>query len=147
VPLLVVWGLAQLWSIRGDAIRLRRRGVVLTAVGSLAIIALAAVLAGPNALRMKATFGSLIGPPDLQSVQMLRDDAPAVIVNALRIGQTATDIPSARFRAKTVAESVRLLTNSVWALTIRPSPLTPSRGGLGSRMKTAQRLRLHMPWR
>jgi hypothetical protein len=107
-PLLVVWGLDQLRlavappspadSVPTGAAR-RRRGVLRTAGAAVAVLAVAAVITGPFVLRVTAEFGNPLGPPQLRdSIPMQRHDPASVLVNALRIGQTALDTPIAPLR-------------------------------------------------
>lgn len=110
-PLLVFWGIAQLrlgWATRsavtsdagdgpdpgGGPVRARGRAVWRTALGSVLIVLVAAVFAGPFLLRMTAEFGDPLGPPRLrESISMQRHDPGSILINALRIGQTALDTP------------------------------------------------------
>jgi hypothetical protein len=96
-PLLVLWGVMQ--------IRLGGwRGVARTAAGGLGVLAIAALLAGPFLARNYATFGDALGPPRLtESVPMQRHDPAAVLVNGLRIAQTALDTPLPQLRVASSA--------------------------------------------
>jgi hypothetical protein len=64
-------------------------------VRDVAVVAVVAVaIAGPYVYRLDATFGNPLGPPYLRDlVSMQRHDPASIIVNALRIGQTALDTP------------------------------------------------------
>ncbi|MEV6966214.1 DUF2142 domain-containing protein [Hamadaea sp. NPDC051192] len=88
-PMLVLWGLAQL--------RLGRvRGIGRVAGTSVAVLAVAAVLCAPFYHRNYQEFGSPLGSSRLtDSVPMQRHDPAAILVNGLRIGQTALDTPLA----------------------------------------------------
>jgi 4-amino-4-deoxy-L-arabinose transferase-like glycosyltransferase len=89
-PLLLLWGLAQLRLARPASARRIGRVVL----GSAGVLAVAFMLVGPFLLRAYAQFGDPLGPPRLQeSISMQRHDPSAVLVNALRIGQTALDTP------------------------------------------------------
>ncbi|HZE42102.1 MAG TPA: hypothetical protein VE172_25175 [Stackebrandtia sp.] len=92
-PILVLWGLAQLrLALRRHDKRLRR--VLTLAVSTLAILALAAVVVAPYLMRMQSQFGNPLGPPRLRaSIPMQTHDPASVLVNTLRIGQTAFDTP------------------------------------------------------
>ena len=116
-PLLVFWGIAQLrlgWATRsavtadagdgpdpgvgpdtgGRPAGARGRAVWRTALGSVLIVLVAAVFAGPFMLRVTAEFGHPLGPPRLrESIPMQRHDPGSILINALRIGQTALDTP------------------------------------------------------
>ncbi|HEY2675276.1 MAG TPA: hypothetical protein VGJ07_33520 [Rugosimonospora sp.] len=91
-PLLVIWGVAQL---RQDA--RRWLGVPLRTAGStVAILVLAAAIAGPFLIRVDREYGNPLGPAYLRdSISMQRHDPPSILVNALRIGHTALDTPVA----------------------------------------------------
>ncbi len=82
-PLLAVWFGYQL-----------RRGVLRAVAGGVVVAALATLIAGPYLYRVDAAFDNPLGPPDLRgSISMQRHDPPSVLVNALRIGQTALQVP------------------------------------------------------
>ncbi|GIH13088.1 phospholipid carrier-dependent glycosyltransferase [Rugosimonospora africana] len=106
-PLLVIWGVAQL---RQDALRARRaagdaeptrpaasrwlRAPLRTAGGTVAILVLAAAVAGPFLLRVDDEYDNFLGPDYLRdSISMQRHDPPSILVNALRIGHTALETP------------------------------------------------------
>jgi hypothetical protein len=83
-PILLLWGLAQL----------RQRAVTRTVLGSIAVVALIGVLAGPYLYRVTAEFGSPLGPPDQSAgLTLQRHDPPSVLVNALRIGSSTLLVP------------------------------------------------------
>ncbi|NUO60046.1 MAG: hypothetical protein HOV71_14670 [Hamadaea sp.] len=86
-PMLVLWGLAQL--------RLAKvRGLARVAGTSVAVLAVAAMLCAPFYYRNYQEFGSPLGSSRLtDSVPMQRHDPAAILVNGLRIGQTALDTP------------------------------------------------------
>jgi hypothetical protein len=87
-PVLLLWGLAQLWR--------RPHGATIwrTAAGSVGILVLIGVLAGPYLARVGAEFGSPLGPPDQTGGHTLqRHDPPALLVNALRIGASTLAVP------------------------------------------------------
>ncbi|NUR71569.1 MAG: hypothetical protein HOU81_12180 [Hamadaea sp.] len=88
-PMLLLWGIAQL--------RLGRvRDLARVAGTSVAILAIAAVLCAPFYYRNYQVFGSPLGSSRLtDSVPMQRHDPAAILVNGLRIGQTALDTPVA----------------------------------------------------
>ncbi|WP_327006755.1 hypothetical protein OHA72_05480 [Dactylosporangium sp. NBC_01737] len=81
--LLAVWTVAQL--------RLARwRGVP----GAVAVGALMLLLAGPNLLRVQDTYDNPLGPAHLrESISMQRHDPAAVLINALRVAETALQTP------------------------------------------------------
>jgi hypothetical protein len=102
-PMLVLWGLAQLrLAITDSGRRLPR---ALAVVGStVAVLAVAAVIAGPFVVRITAEFGNPLGPPGLrESIPMQRHDPASILVNGLRIGHTALDTPLAPVRDATAA--------------------------------------------
>ncbi|GIG72060.1 hypothetical protein Pfl04_04640 [Planosporangium flavigriseum] len=83
-PVLLLWGLAQV----------RQRALVRAAVGTIAIIAVIGVLAGPYLSRVNAGFGSPLGPPEQSGNHTLqRHDPLSVLVNALRIGSSTLLVP------------------------------------------------------
>ena len=98
-PLLVLWALAQLrlgWAAHARAgSGIGRGGAVWrTGLGSVVILLVAAVVTGPFLIRVTAEFGNPLGPPRLrESIPMQRHDPGSILVNALRIGQTALDTP------------------------------------------------------
>jgi 4-amino-4-deoxy-L-arabinose transferase-like glycosyltransferase len=81
--LLAVWAVAQL--------RLARwRGLATGAVAG----ALMLLLAGPNLLRVQDTYDNPLGPAHLrESISMQRHDPAAVLINALRVAETALQTP------------------------------------------------------
>ncbi|MEV4507379.1 hypothetical protein AB0K00_00265 [Dactylosporangium sp. NPDC049525] len=81
--LLAVWAVAQL--------RLARwRGVA----AAVAVGALMLLLAGPNLLRVQDTYENPLGPAHLrESISMQRHDPAAVLINALRVAETALQTP------------------------------------------------------
>jgi 4-amino-4-deoxy-L-arabinose transferase-like glycosyltransferase len=82
-PLLLIW----------LAVQLRR--APLRALGNAALIGgLAVAITGPYLYRTAATYHSPLGPPHQQQlISMQRHDPPAVLVNVLRIGYTALEVP------------------------------------------------------
>lgn len=81
--LLAVWAVAQL--------RLAKwRGLTApVAVGALMLL-----LAGPSLLRVQQTYDNPLGPAHLrESISMQRHDPASVVVNALRIAETALQTP------------------------------------------------------
>lgn len=93
-PLLVLWALAQLRLGWTGAHPGRGRAVWSTGLASVVILLVAAVVTGPFLLRVTAEFGNPLGPPRLrESIPMQRHDPGSILVNALRIGQTALDTP------------------------------------------------------
>ncbi|RKR89408.1 hypothetical protein BDK92_3753 [Micromonospora pisi] len=100
-PLLLLWGLAQLrlgWTnshaspagVTSGRIRVVGR----TGLASVVILLVAAVITGPFLARVTAEFGNPLGPPRLrESIPMQRHDPGSILINALRIGQTALDTP------------------------------------------------------
>ncbi|ADD44495.1 hypothetical protein [Stackebrandtia nassauensis] len=91
-PVLVLWGVAQLWlAWRGAR---RAAHVTRTVVASIVIVVLGFALVGPFLGRVVAEFGHPLGPERVRdSIPMQRHDPASVFVNALRIGQTALDVP------------------------------------------------------
>jgi hypothetical protein len=85
-----------------DSAAQRGRGVLRTAGAAVAVLAVAAVITGPFVLRVAAEFGNPLGPPQLRdSIPMQRHDPASILINALRIGQTALDTPIAPLRTVT----------------------------------------------
>ncbi|HKT01301.1 MAG TPA: hypothetical protein VJT31_17385, partial [Rugosimonospora sp.] len=92
-PLLLIWLVAQVRLARG-ALPRRLPATVLCGLG---IVAVAAVIAGPYVNRVDGVYGNPLGPPYLrESISMQRHDPAAVLVNGLRIGQTALEVPVQR---------------------------------------------------
>jgi hypothetical protein len=82
-PLLAVWLGYQL-----------RRGVFRALAGAVLVAALATLIAGPYLNRVNAEYHNPLGPDYLRnSISMQRHDPPSILVNALRIGQTALQVP------------------------------------------------------
>ncbi len=82
-PLLAIWFGYQL-----------RRGVLRALAGALLVAALATLIAGPYLHRLDAEYDNPLGPSYLRdSISMQRHDPASILVNALRIGQTALQIP------------------------------------------------------
>ncbi|MEU6246816.1 hypothetical protein [Glycomyces sp. NPDC047010] len=109
-PLLLIWGIGRLVRdghrrrpclcgrspgrcSRADASRAwTSRGR--TVLASLAVLALALVIAGPFLWRMQEAFGSPLGPEVLrESIGVQTADPRLLLVNALRIAQTGLDTP------------------------------------------------------
>jgi hypothetical protein len=61
--------------------------------GLVALVAVAAVVAGPFLARMTEAYGNPLGPPVVREHAMQRHDPPALIVNGARLLQTATLVP------------------------------------------------------
>ncbi|HEX2145752.1 MAG TPA: hypothetical protein VHG10_14725, partial [Glycomyces sp.] len=109
-PLLLIWGIGRLVRdghrrrpclcgrsplrcSRADASRAPAARAA-TVLASLAILALALILVGPFLLRMQQTFGHPLGPDVLrESIGVHTADPRLLLINALRIGQTALDTP------------------------------------------------------
>jgi len=95
-PLLVWWALAQLRRDPPDG----RRAGPLHRVGRLALAALlitgaAAVLAGPQMVRVYQVFGHALGPPDSRDTLLLgRRDPASLVVNGLRQTHTLFEVPA-----------------------------------------------------
>ncbi|BCJ65610.1 hypothetical protein GCM10009779_03480 [Polymorphospora rubra] len=109
-PMLVLWGVAQLRvTTAGPAPAAppdggRLRGTLRTVGASVAILLVAATLAGPFLIRMTADFDHPLGPPRLrESVPMQRHDPQSILVNGLRIAHTALDTPIAPLRDASAA--------------------------------------------
>lgn len=82
-PLLLLWLVTQL-----------RRKVAQALVGGFVIVGLTAALAGPFLVRVDRAFGNPLGPPYLRgSISMQRHDPASVLVNAMRIGESAIEVP------------------------------------------------------
>jgi hypothetical protein len=101
-PLLLVWLAAQ-----------ARRGVPRAARVALLAALLALAVAGPYLGRTTAQYGSPLGPPDQRdAISMQRHDPLAVLVNALRIGQTVLQVPSDSLNAAS-ATAVRAVSRTL----------------------------------
>jgi hypothetical protein len=85
-PLLVWWFATQL----------RRRPVVARALaGAAIVVGLAAAISGPYLWRVQSTYGNPLGPSHLRnSISMQRHDPASVLVNALRVAETALETPA-----------------------------------------------------
>lgn len=84
-PLLIWWIIAQIRVARS----------VPRIIGAAAVIgALTLAIAGPYLIRMENMFGSPLGPPSVsRDTGLGRHDPGALIVNALRVTQTAFNTP------------------------------------------------------
>jgi hypothetical protein len=97
-PLFLLWLIAQL-----------RRGVWSALAGGVAIGAVALCVTGPYLYRVNDAYGSLLGPDNLRNmITMQRHDPPSVLVNALRIGETALQTPIGPLNDQTAAGIRRL---------------------------------------
>jgi hypothetical protein len=104
-PLLLIWLVAQVRLARGA---LPRR-LPATALAGVGIIAVALALAGPYLNRLDDAYGNPLGPPYLRdSISMQRHDPGALLVNALRIGQTALEVPSSRLNRLTASAVIQV---------------------------------------
>ncbi|MGI5246793.1 glycosyltransferase family 39 protein [Dactylosporangium sp. CA-139066] len=85
-PMLIWWFATQV----------RRRPVVVRALAGAAIVAaLMAVISGPYLWRVQSTYGHPLGPAHLRdSISMQRHDPASVLINALRIAETALETPA-----------------------------------------------------
>jgi 4-amino-4-deoxy-L-arabinose transferase-like glycosyltransferase len=84
-PLLVVWFAAQL----------RRRAAGKAVAGAAVIGGLTVLIAGPYLWRVQSTYDNPLGPSHLRdSISMQRHDPASVLVNALRIAETALQTPA-----------------------------------------------------
>ncbi|MEV0607628.1 hypothetical protein AB0I61_14815 [Polymorphospora rubra] len=109
-PMLVLWGVAQLRVTTAGPTPAappdggRLRGTLRTVGASVAVLLVAATLAGPFLIRMTADFDHPLGPPRLrESVPMQRHDPQSILVNGLRIAHTALDTPIAPLRDASAA--------------------------------------------
>ncbi|GII22267.1 hypothetical protein [Planosporangium mesophilum] len=95
-PVLLLWGLSQL----------RQRAVLHAAAGTLGVLVLIGVLAGPYLGRVNAEFGSPLGPPSQSDgLALERHDPPALLVNAARIAASTLVVPVPAIN-KAVADGV-----------------------------------------
>jgi hypothetical protein len=84
VPLLLFWLVAQV-----------RRGVPRALGAGLLVGVLALAVAGPYLRRSAAEYGSPLGPASQRDmISMQRHDPPAILVNTLRIAQSALQTPA-----------------------------------------------------
>jgi hypothetical protein len=101
-PLLLVWFIAQV-----------RQGFPRALGAGLAVTALAALVCGPFFYRVDEVYHNPLGPDYLRdSISMTRHDPPAVLVNALRIGQTALQTPVAALN-NAAASGIERLSRSI----------------------------------
>ena len=91
-PLLLWWGVVQLRRAAASAPRVPRlAGVVL---GTLTILGITVLIAGPYVWRLQTEFGHPLGPEYVRtSVPMQRHDPAALLVNGLRQAHTLLDTP------------------------------------------------------
>ncbi|WP_433213488.1 glycosyltransferase family 39 protein [Dactylosporangium sp. CS-047395] len=84
-PLLVWWFVLQL----------RRREWLRAVAGTGIVVAMMALIAGPYLWRVETTYRNPLGPDHLRdSISMQRHDPASVLINALRIGETALQTPA-----------------------------------------------------
>lgn len=113
VPLLLLWGVAQLRLARTGNPRLTLARCGTTAAASALVLVATAALTGPFLARMVREFGTPLGPPGLRnSIPLPRHDPPTVVVNGLQIVMTATDTPFGVVRGAQVA-AVRAVARSL----------------------------------
>jgi hypothetical protein len=92
-PLLAIWLVAQARTGAGRCL-LRRLGPA--TAGGLAVLAVAGAICVPYLYRVYVAYGNIAGPAYLRDeIGMQRHDPASVLVNALRIGQSALEIPAA----------------------------------------------------
>jgi hypothetical protein len=97
-PLLLLWLVAQ-----------ARRGIPRALVAGLLVGVLALAVAGPYLGRSAAEYGSPLGPAGQRDmISMERHDPPAVLVNALRVAQSALQTPVGRVNRAEAAGIERL---------------------------------------
>jgi hypothetical protein len=93
-PLLLLWGLAQLRLAHSAELHTLVRRVARTVLASIALVAVALVVAGPYLHREDAAFDNPLGPDySRQSISMQRHDPAAVLVNGLRLAHTVFNTP------------------------------------------------------
>jgi hypothetical protein len=93
---LAAWPMVLLWLVVSGwrAWRARSARSAARLAGSLvALLAAAAVVAGPFLARMTEAYGDPLGPPVVRAHSMQRHDPPALVVNAARLLQTSTLVP------------------------------------------------------
>ncbi|WP_433055279.1 ArnT family glycosyltransferase [Dactylosporangium sp. CS-033363] len=89
-PLLVWWFVLQL----------RRREWLRAVAGTGIVVAAMALIAGPYLWRVETTYSNPLGPDHLRdSISMQRHDPASVLINALRIGETALQTPAGSIAA------------------------------------------------
>ncbi|GAA2360466.1 hypothetical protein [Dactylosporangium salmoneum] len=88
-PLLVLWFVAQLRQ--GPAVRSAGRAIA----GAAIVAGVMALVAGPYLWRVESTYDNPLGPAHLRgSISMQRHDPASVLINALRIAETALQTPA-----------------------------------------------------
>ncbi|WP_432984414.1 ArnT family glycosyltransferase [Dactylosporangium sp. CA-233914] len=99
-PLLVWWFVAQL----------RRRAVLRAFAGTGIVVAMMALIAGPYLWRVETTYENPLGPEHLRgSISMQRHDPASVLINALRIAETALQTPA----GPVGADAIRSLAHAI----------------------------------
>ncbi|MER7273383.1 glycosyltransferase family 39 protein [Dactylosporangium sp. NPDC000244] len=84
-PLLVWWFVEQV----------RRREWLRAGAGTAIVVAMMALIAGPYLWRVETTYSNPLGPDHLrESISMQRHDPASVLINALRIAETALQTPA-----------------------------------------------------
>ena len=96
-PLLLIWLVAQVRQARADHPAAGRSGGTLahTTLAALGVAVIAAGMNAPFLGRVADWYGS---PFPANSTTMQRHDPQAVLVNALRFGHLAVEVPNARLR-------------------------------------------------
>ena len=89
-PMVLLWLVVALWRV---VRRRSARAAGRLAVSVVALVAVAAVVAGPFLARMTEAYGDPLGPPVVRAHSMQRHDPPVLVVNAARLLQTATLVP------------------------------------------------------
>jgi hypothetical protein len=90
-PMVGLWLVVAAWRIRSAPAR--ARAAARLAGRLVAVVAVAALIAGPFLARMTGGYHNPLGPAVVREHSMQRHDPPALLVNAARLVQTATLVP------------------------------------------------------
>jgi hypothetical protein len=111
--MVALWLAAGAWrAARSRPVRQAARSAGRLAGSVVALVAVAAVIAGPFLVRLNEAYHNPLGPAVVREHSMQRHDPPALLVNAARLAQTATLVPWARVDTDS-ARAVQRLANAV----------------------------------
>ncbi|GAA3274393.1 hypothetical protein Dvina_02435 [Dactylosporangium vinaceum] len=103
-PLLVWWFFGQV----------RARRIARALAGTAIVVALMALIAGPYLWRVETTYSNPLGPDHLRdSITMQRHDPASVLINALRIAETALQPPNRPGHPPVAAAPIRGLAHAL----------------------------------
>jgi hypothetical protein len=93
-PMVALWLVVRAWrAMRPRPARESVRSAGRLAGSVAAMVAVAAVIAGPFLVRLTVAYHNPLGPPIVRDHSMQRHDPPALLVNAARLAQTVTLVP------------------------------------------------------